>query len=35
MSLFRPYTTLAIGIALGVFVAPKVLRKVNVTLPGV
>jgi hypothetical protein len=35
MSVFRPYTTLAIGIALGVLVVPKVLRKVNVNLPGV
>lgn len=34
MSVFKPYTTLAVGIALGVFVVPKVLAKANVNLPG-
>lgn len=35
MSALRPYSTLAIGIALGIFVVPKVLRKINVNVPGV
>lgn len=35
MGMLRPYSTLGIGIALGLFVVPKVLRKVNVNVPGV
>lgn len=34
MSFLRPYSTLAIGIALGVLVVPKVLAKLNVSVPG-
>lgn len=34
MSILKPYTTLAVGIALGLFVVPKVLGKLNVSLPG-
>jgi len=35
MSLFRPYTTLAVGIALGLFVVPAITRKLGVSVPGV
>lgn len=34
MSVFKPYTTLAVGIALGIFVVPKLLAKANISLPG-
>lgn len=29
MTFFKPYTTLAVGILLGAFVAPKVIRMVR------
>ena len=29
MQFFKPYTTLAVGIVLGAFVAPKVIRMVR------
>lgn len=34
MRYFRPYSTLILGIALGVFVLPRVLSKTGVSLPG-
>lgn len=34
MSFLKPYRTLAIGIALGLFVVPAVTRKVGVSIPG-
>jgi hypothetical protein len=34
MSFFRPYSTLLIGIALGVYVVPKVVGRLGVSLPG-
>lgn len=34
MSIFKPYTTLAVGIALGLWVVPKLLGKAGVSLPG-
>lgn len=34
MNMLRPYSTLLIGIALGVIVVPKVLSKLNVSVPG-
>jgi hypothetical protein len=34
MRIFRPTSTLLVGIALGVFVVPKALRAVNVNVPG-
>jgi hypothetical protein len=34
MGLFRPYTTLLVGVALGLFVVPKVAAKVGVSVPG-
>lgn len=34
MSLFTPYKTLFIGIALGLFVVPMVARKAGVSIPG-
>jgi hypothetical protein len=35
MSFLKPYGTLAVGIALGMFVVPKVLRKANINVPSV
>lgn len=29
MQFFKPYTTLAVGIVLGAFVAPKIIRMVR------
>lgn len=34
MSMLKPYPTLLVGIALGIWVVPKVLSKANVNLPG-
>jgi hypothetical protein len=34
MRIFRPYSTLAVGIALGIFVVPIVTRKLGVSVPG-
>lgn len=34
MSFLRPYRTLAVGIALGLFVVPMVTRKLGVSVPG-
>lgn len=35
MALLKPYRTLAIGIALGLFVVPLATRKLGVSVPGV
>jgi hypothetical protein len=35
MRMLKPYSTLAIGIALGLFVVPAVTRKLGVSVPGV
>jgi hypothetical protein len=32
--MLKPYSTLAIGIVLGMLVVPKALRAVNVNVPG-
>jgi len=34
MSFLKPYRTLAVGIALGLFVVPMVTRKLGVSVPG-
>lgn len=34
MSMLKPYSTLLVGIALGIFVVPRVLSKVGVSIPG-
>jgi len=34
MTIFRPYTTLLVGVVLGVLVVPKVLRAANINVPG-
>jgi hypothetical protein len=34
MTFFKPYRTLAVGIALGLFVVPMVTRKLGVSVPG-
>lgn len=34
MKYLRPYSTLLIGVALGMWVLPKVLSKTGVSLPG-
>jgi hypothetical protein len=31
---FRPFSTLAVGIALGMFVVPKVTSRLGVAVPG-
>lgn len=33
MRFFRPYTTLAVGVVLGMFVVPKALRAANINVP--
>jgi hypothetical protein len=35
MTFLKPYRTLAVGIALGIFVVPIVTRKLGVSVPGV
>jgi hypothetical protein len=35
MGFLKPYSTLLVGIALGVFVVPKVTSRLGVSLPGV
>jgi hypothetical protein len=34
MTFLKPYRTLAVGIALGIFVVPIVTRKLGVSVPG-
>jgi hypothetical protein len=34
MAFFRPYSTLLIGVAIGVFVVPRVSAKLGVSVPG-
>jgi hypothetical protein len=34
MGFFKPFSTLAVGIVLGLYVVPKVARAVNIPLPG-
>lgn len=34
MQFFRPFSTLAVGILLGVYVVPKVVARTGVSLPG-
>lgn len=34
MKYLRPYSTLLLGVALGMWVLPKVLSKTGVSLPG-
>lgn len=34
MAFFKPYSTLFIGIALGIFVVPKVTARLGVSVPG-
>lgn len=34
MKYFKPYTTLGVGIVLGIFVVPVVTRKLGVSIPG-
>lgn len=34
MGFLKPYSTLLVGIALGVFVVPKVASRVGVAIPG-
>lgn len=34
MSVLKPYSTLLVGIALGIFVVPRVLSKAGISLPG-
>lgn len=34
MRILRPYSTLAVGAVLGMLVLPRVLRAINVNVPG-
>jgi len=34
MSVFKPFSTLLVGVALGVWVVPKITRAANINLPG-
>ncbi len=34
MSILKPYSTLLVGIALGLFVVPKLASKAGVSIPG-
>jgi hypothetical protein len=34
VSVLKPYSTLLVGIALGIFVVPRVLSKAGISLPG-
>lgn len=34
MKFLKPYRTLAVGIALGIFVVPAVTSRLGVTIPG-